>query len=192
MSGGIDNLRRAGRKASVAPPPDVTTLNEPVTQPAQQQTHQSPPLAETDSPVAAQPSPRKRRTKAEASDKPPGKKLGDLYYLRIQLSAAGRSHLETLKAASDNTSFGEQAIGALRRHATNIKAEASDATPSTDDLIPTRRRTKRLVGAGPKSTTSIGLTKEEALAVANLHKDTSFSYSLLFDLALTQDATNGT
>ena len=189
MSTGLDNLRNAAdgmRKATIAPP--TTTPTPPAeTQPtAPPSAEQQPPPDSPKQPGKKQKRPkRKPAARTRDRDTLPGKAVGAQQYLRVNLSAPARQHLQHL-ADTTTTSLGEQAIGALNRHHTTITNQAT-TTQSRGGLTPPRTTTRRLIQGGNKIATTIGLTPEEAQAVEQLQADTNYSYSLLFDTALRLD-----
>ena len=211
---GIDSLRdAAGRQSSVRPPrrqtktstptepndtPGDTTAASPATEPTaspvvadktQTPATTKPPEPATAEPVTATPAASKPKQRRQRANETPGKKVGDLYYVKIQLSPDARAHLEHLCKTTPNSSHGEQAAGALRRHEATIRAEATPANDTdTKSVIPPRRRMKRLVGGGAKVPATLGLTLDEATGLGKLKDETQFSYSLLVDKALTKDA----
>ena len=167
----------AERRTSVAPPP--LRLAEAAA-PAPTRTRARRPRPDAPSGAAA-PDPAAPPA-GDPAPEAPGRSRGRLRYLELYLT--GRAHELLLARRDVGQTFGESAMEALRRSRRWLVETYAPPPADPDDDFPPPRRSKRRFQVDGGRHVSVGVTDEEAEAVARLAAQVDLNVSQLVSVAV--------
>jgi len=168
------------RRTSVTPPP-LRLADAVASAPTKGRTRRPRPDTATASAVD-QSAPTTTPPGPDPGTEPPGRTRGRLRYLELYLT--GRAHELLLAQRDAGQTFGESAMEALRRSRRWLIDTYAPPPPDPDDDFPPPRRSKRRFQVDGGRHVSVGVTDDEAEAVARLAAQVDLNVSQLVSIAV--------